>query len=185
MTSTNLLPNPPIHAGREPLLLERIGTPVGEMLLVTDGDGCLCAADFHDYEDRMLRLLRLYQPSGTLREGRAPNPVRDALAAYFAGETRALDRIAVQTGGTAFQQKAWRELRTIPAGQTMTYGQLAARIGAPKAVRAVGAANGANPVSIVVPCHRLIGANGRLTGYGGGLGRKRWLLAHEGAGEFL
>jgi methylated-DNA-[protein]-cysteine S-methyltransferase len=111
--------------------------------------------------------------------------MRDALAAYFAGEIGALDRIEVRTGGSAFQQKVWRALRTLPAGRTTSYGRLAARIGAPKAVRAVGAANGANPVSVVVPCHRLIGANGRLTGYGGGLDRKRWLLAHEGAGEFL
>lgn len=174
------------EAGHGPLLLDRIGTPIGEMLLVIDGDGCLCAADFHDYEHRMRRLLFLYQQGklGTLREGRAPNPVRDSLAAYFAGEIGALDRIEVRTGGTAFQQKVWRELRTLPAGQATTYGRLAARIGRPAAVRAVGAANGANPVNVVVPCHRLIGANGRLTGYGGGLDRKRWLLAHEGAGEF-
>ena len=173
------------EAGHGPLLIDRIGTPIGEMLLVVDGEGRLCAADFHDYEDRMLRLLRLYQPAGTLREGRAPNRVRDALAAYFAGEIGALDRIEVRTGGTDFQQRVWRALRTLATGQTTTYGRLAVRIGAPKAVRAVGAANGANPVSVVVPCHRLIGANGRLTGYGGGLDRKRWLLAHEGAGEFL
>jgi len=172
------------EAGHGPLLLDRIGTPIGEMLLVIDGEGSLCAADFHDYEDRMLRLLRLYQPSGALRPARAPDVMRDALAAYFAGETGALDRIEVRTGGSAFQQKVWRALRTLPAGRTTTYGRLAARIGAPKAIRAVGAANGANPVSVVVPCHRLIGANGRLTGYGGGLDRKRWLLAHEGAGDF-
>ncbi|MEZ5763271.1 MAG: methylated-DNA--[protein]-cysteine S-methyltransferase [Xanthobacteraceae bacterium] len=173
------------EAGHGPLLLDRIGTPIGEMLLVIDGEGSLCAADFHDYEDRMLRLLRLYQPAGALRPARAPDALRDSLAAYFAGEIGALDRIEVRTGGTAFQQKVWRELRTLPAGQATTYGRLAARIGRPAAVRAVGAANGANPVSVVVPCHRLIGANGRLTGYGGGLDRKRWLLAHEGAGEFL
>lgn len=173
------------EAGHGPLLIDRIDTPIGEMLLVIDGEGCLCAADFHDYEDRMRRLLHLYQPAGVLRPARAPNPLREALAAYFAGEIGALDRIEVRTGGTDFQQKVWRELRTLAAGQTTTYGRLAARIGAPKAVRAVGAANGANPVSVVVPCHRLIGANGRLTGYGGGLDRKRWLLAHEGAGEFL
>jgi methylated-DNA-[protein]-cysteine S-methyltransferase len=89
--------------------------------------------------------------------------------------------IAVDTGGTAFQQRVWKELRKIPAGRTVSYGCIAAAIGAPSAVRAVGAANGANPVGIVLPCHRVVGSNGQLTGYGGGLERKRWLLAHESA----
>jgi methylated-DNA-[protein]-cysteine S-methyltransferase len=96
------------------------------------------------------------------------------------GKLDAIDTIPVDTGGTDFQRTVWQALRGIPAGTTLSYGALAAKIGCPRSVRAVGHANGANPISVVIPCHRLIGADGTLTGYGGGLGRKRWLLAHEG-----
>jgi methylated-DNA-[protein]-cysteine S-methyltransferase len=101
--------------------------------------------------------------------------------AYFDGDVRALDALPVKTQGTAFQSEVWAALRAIPVGQTRSYGQLAAAIGRPSAVRAVGLANGSNPVGVIVPCHRVIGANGTLTGYAGGLERKRWLLAHEAA----
>jgi methylated-DNA-[protein]-cysteine S-methyltransferase len=162
--------------------LDRLPTPIGALLIVCDDAGRLRALDWEDYEPRMRRLLRLqYGREVELREGKAPQRVRDALNAYFSGEHAALDKIEVETGGTAFQRKLWTALRDIPAGRTSTYAALAQRIGAPKAVRAVGAANGANPISIVLPCHRVIGANSRLTGYGGGLSRKRWLLTHEGA----
>jgi methylated-DNA-[protein]-cysteine S-methyltransferase len=103
------------------------------------------------------------------------------MKAYFAGALKAIDSIAVATGGTDFQSKVWRALRKVPAGSTMSYGALAARIGHPAAIRATGAANGANPISIVVPCHRLVGSDGKLVKYGGGLMRKEWLLRHEGA----
>ena len=103
------------------------------------------------------------------------------LQRYFAGELAAIDTLPVQTGGTAFQREVWRALREIPCGGTVSYAELAERIGRPTAVRAVGLANGSNPVGIVVPCHRVIGANGSLTGYGGGIERKRWLLEHEGS----
>jgi O-6-methylguanine DNA methyltransferase len=106
--------------------------------------------------------------------------VRDAIAAYFAGDLTALDRVPVKTNGTTFQKDVWSALRSIPAGETVSYGALAARIGRPRAVRAVGLANGRNPVGVIVPCHRVIGANGTLTGYAGGVERKRALLAHEG-----
>jgi methylated-DNA-[protein]-cysteine S-methyltransferase len=102
------------------------------------------------------------------------------MRAYLAGELNALDRLPADAGGTPFQQEVWAALRTIPPGVTWSYKQLALRIGRPAAVRAVGLANGSNPIGIVVPCHRVIGANGTLTGYGGGLPRKRWLLEHEG-----
>jgi methylated-DNA-[protein]-cysteine S-methyltransferase len=164
--------------------LDRVATPIGAMLIVSDDDGQLRAADFHDYEERMHRLLRLnYRAKGgyALREGRAPASIRERIDAYYAGRLDAIDTIKVATGGTAFQQKVWRALRDIGAGKTETYGHLAARIGAADAVRAVGAANGANPIGVIVPCHRVIGANGSLTGYGGGIERKRWLLQHEGA----
>ena len=167
------------------LTLDRLASPVGEILLAVDAEGAVRALDFHDFEARMLRLLRRHYGEVVLTPGRAPEPVRQAVAAYFAGDLRALDGIAVKTGGTAFQRAVWQALRTIPAGETRSYGQLAAAIGAPTAVRAVGLANGANPVGVIVPCHRVVGANGTLTGYAGGVERKRWLLAHEAGGRLL
>jgi methylated-DNA-[protein]-cysteine S-methyltransferase len=107
--------------------------------------------------------------------------VEARLAGYFAGDTAALDGIDVELNGTPFQRRVWEALRGVPAGQTASYAEIARRIDAATAVRAVGAANGANPVAIVVPCHRIIGSSGSLTGYGGGLDRKQWLLRHEGA----
>jgi methylated-DNA-[protein]-cysteine S-methyltransferase len=164
------------------LHLDRLDTPIGIALLVTDDDGTLRAFDWAEYEARMRRLLaRHYGPDVQLEDGAAPQPLRTALQAYFAGDLRRLDDITCRTAGTPFQRSVWAALRTIPAGQTLSYGTLAARLGTPAAVRAVGLANGANPIGVVVPCHRVIGANGSLTGYGGGLERKRWLLAHEGA----
>ena len=165
------------------LILDRLASPVGEVLLVVDAGGAVRALDFHDYEDRLRRLLRLHYGAVVLTEGRAPEAVRRAVEAYFAGDLAAFDAIRVETGGTVFQRAVWRALRDIPAGETRTYGQLAQAVGSPKAVRAVGLANGANPVGVIVPCHRVIGANGTLTGYAGGLERKRWLLAHETAGR--
>ena len=165
----------------EILTLDRITTPVGEVLLVTDGEGAVRALDFLDYEARMMRLLGRHAPDAELVAGRAPEAVRGAVEAYFAGEAGALDGLVVKTGGTAFQRSVWAALRAIPAGETRSYGQLAMAIGSPKAVRAAGLANGQNPIAIIVPCHRVVGANGTLTGYAGGLERKKWLLAHEAA----
>lgn len=168
------------NAQPETLTLDRVATPVGEVLLVTDGDGAVRALDFADYEDRMTRLLARHAPGATVTEGRAPGTVRRAVEAWFGGDLTALDGLTVKTGGTDFQRTVWAALRAIPAGETRSYGQLAAAIGSPRAVRAAGLANGQNPVAVIVPCHRVIGANGTLTGYAGGLERKRWLLAHEG-----
>jgi methylated-DNA-[protein]-cysteine S-methyltransferase len=125
----------------------------------------------------------LRRPYGdvALRAGTVPGEIRDALAGYFSGDLAALDAIRWEVAGTPFQWAVWSALTMIPAGATTSYGALAASIGRPAAVRAVGAANGANPIAIVIPCHRLLGARRALTGYGGGLERKRWLLAHEGA----
>jgi methylated-DNA-[protein]-cysteine S-methyltransferase len=163
--------------------LSRIASPIGDMLLVTDALGRLRALDWVDHEERMNRLMaRHYQRDrARLSQGRPPDALRLALEAYFAGQLDAIDAVEVETNGTPFQKQAWAALRLIPAGRTASYAQQAARIGRPSAVRAVGLANGANPVGLVVPCHRVIGANGTLTGYGGGLERKRWLLTHEGA----
>lgn len=163
----------------EQAVLDRIATPVGEALVVTDAAGALLAFDFEDYEPRMRRLLARYHGDVALTAGRSP--ARPAVEAYFAGDLQALQPLPRRRAGTAFQQKVWDGLLTIPAGETLSYRGLAERIGAPTAVRAVGLANGANPIGVVVPCHRVIGVDGSLTGYGGGLPRKAWLLAHEGA----
>lgn len=163
------------------LRLDRLSSPIGDILLVTDETGTVRALDFHDHAPRMVRLLQRHYGSLKPETGHAPEAVRSALAGYFEGALQALNTVPWATGGSAFQTTVWRALTGIPAGQTLTYGALAARIGHPAAIRAVGAANGANPVAILAPCHRLIGANGALTGYAGGLERKAWLLAHEGA----
>ena len=162
------------------LTLDRIPSPVGDVLVVVDADGAVRALDFHDFEERMRRLLRRHYGEVALTPGRAPETVREAVRGYFSGDFSAFDGVEVRTGGTDFQRSVWKALRDIPAGETRSYGQLAAAIGTPKAVRAVGLANGANPVGVIVPCHRVIGSSGKLTGYAGGLERKRWLLAHEG-----
>jgi methylated-DNA-[protein]-cysteine S-methyltransferase len=163
------------------LRLDRMKTPIGEALLVTDADGCLRLLDWSDYESRLQTLLRRQYGAVDLAPGRAPADMRRAIDDYFDGDLPSLRTIAWRTGGTPFQRKVWQALCAIPAGTTMSYGALAAQLGMPRAMRAVGLANGSNPVSVVVPCHRVIGADGTLTGYGGGLPRKRWLLTHEGA----
>jgi methylated-DNA-[protein]-cysteine S-methyltransferase len=163
------------------LLIDRIDTPRGELLLVADHDGNLRAIDWHDYESRMYRLLRLHYGADGFRlaPSRNPSGLSDSVRSYFTGNLNAIDTLPVLTTGTPFQREVWHALRSIPCGTTITYASLAQRIGRPAAVRAVGLANGANPVSIVVPCHRVVGSNGSLTGYGGGIERKAWLLAHE------
>jgi len=160
--------------------LDRLPTPIGTALLVTDADGVLRALDWEDFEMRMKELLRLQYGAVILKEARSPEDLRAALSGYFKGDLDRLDTIRWRVAGTAFQHRVWTELPLIPAGTTMSYGALAAQIDKPKAVRAVGHANGSNPISVVLPCHRLIGANGALVKYGGGLQRKRWLLEHEG-----
>jgi len=161
------------------LVLDRLETPIGTALLVTDEAGVLRAFNWTDYEDRMNAWIARRYPGAVLREGRSP--VRSAMTAYFAGDVRALAAVPWHAVGTAFQRTVWSALCSIPAGETWSYAQLAQVVGRPTAVRAVGLANGSNPVALVVPCHRVIGSSGALTGYGGGLHRKRWLLAHEGA----
>lgn len=169
----------------EKLSLDRLQTPIGAALIVSDSEGRLRALDWEDYEARMLRLLHLHYGNGVnLESGRGPVKVIRALEAYFAGELESIAEIECRSEGTPFQQSVWAALREIPAGKTLSYGELAVWIKRPAAVRAVGNANGSNPISVVVPCHRVIGADGSLTGYGGGIERKRWLLRHEGI-EYL
>lgn len=140
----------------------------------------MCALDWEDYEHRMRELLRLQHGAVELRAQPAPNDIHEALSDYFDGDLARLATIRWRVAGTPFQRKVWTALATIPPGTTLSYGALATRLDSPKAVRAVGHANGANPISVVLPCHRLIGADGSLVKYGGGLARKRWLLRHEG-----
>ena len=163
------------------LTIDRMSTPVGVALIVTDEDDYLRLFQWEDEGGRREHLVRRYYPSAKIVEGRAPPAIRNAIVAYFAGRIDALNGIKWRSVGTDFQQTVWRALCDIPVGVTISYGELARRIGKPKAMRAVGLANGANPNGLIVPCHRVIGANGTLTGYGGGLHRKRWLLKHEGA----
>jgi methylated-DNA-[protein]-cysteine S-methyltransferase len=161
------------------LYTDRIDTPLGSLVIVTH-EQQLCVVGFGDSPEHETKLRQRFGP---LRLVPTPNPhgFSDLFRAYFAGEVTALDRIPVNPGGTPFQQQVWLALRGIPAGSTLAYGELAARLGNRAASRAVGHANSQNPVAIVLPCHRVIGANATLTGYAGGLDRKRWLLRHEGA----
>jgi methylated-DNA-[protein]-cysteine S-methyltransferase len=160
-----------------------IASPTGEMMIVTDHDGTLRALEWCDLHDRMTRLFARQYKGQTINliRGAAPTRIRKALTAYFDGTLNALDDLPTQVGGTEFQRAVWTALRTIPVGETRSYLDIAKAIGNPKGVRAIGLANGANPIGIVVPCHRVIGTNGSMTGYGGGLERKQWLLKHEGA----
>ena len=148
------------------LLVNRMETPIGEMLIVADLEGNLRAVDWTEHEERMRRFLRIhYGKDGfTLDPTRNPSKLTDAIGSYFAGEVRAIDTLPIETAGTPFQREVWRELRQISCGTTISYAKLAERIGRPSAVRAVGLANGSNPIGVVVPCHRVIGNNGSLTG---------------------
>lgn len=163
--------------------VETMDSPVGRLLLVTDDAERLRAVDWATHEDRLRRRLDRHYGKGAtaLAAATTPTTCAAALARYFAGDLTALGRIRVETRGTAFQRAVWAALRDIPCGTTVSYGEIARRIDRPVAVRAVGLANNANPIAIVVPCHRVVGADGSLTGYGGGLANKRWLLAHESA----
>jgi O-6-methylguanine DNA methyltransferase len=162
------------------LTLDTFNSPLGPILLAGDSVQ-LHAVEFADHEARMNRLLAHHNRADcTLEPGRILS-ARQAFEAYFDGKLDALDDLSVASIGTPFQRAVWTMLRTIPAGTTWSYARLASEIGRPSAVRAVGLANGANPAAIVVPCHRVVGASGALTGYAGGVDRKRWLLSHEDA----
>lgn len=158
---------------------EKISSPVGELLLLADAAGLLRVLEFHDASDRWRPLLARSFREAELVEKADAFGHASTMRRYFEGEIDVIDTIKVKAAGSAFQLAVWKALRRIPAGATTSYGAIAKQLGRPEASRAVGLANGANPIAIVVPCHRVIGADGSLTGYGGGLERKRWLLAHE------
>ena len=162
-----------------PLETATVETPAGPFWLAAR-NGALVAAAFGGSVPRLLaRLEARFGPLEVL-EADDPAGAATALRRFLAGDLAAVDSVPVDLGGTPFQRDVWTALRAIPPGSTITYAELALRVGRPGAARAVGAANGANPVSVVVPCHRVVGKDG-LRGYAGGLARKEWLLAHEGA----
>jgi methylated-DNA-[protein]-cysteine S-methyltransferase len=163
------------------LRVNRLKTPIGVMVIIEDREDNLRAVDWTDHESRMLELLRLhYGKNGfRLEADSTPTEAVSTLDRYFEGDLAAIDSLPVKTAGTLFQRQVWRALRNIPCGTTTTYARLAQQIGRPKSSRAVGLANGSNPIGVVIPCHRVIGSNGSLTGYGGGIERKLWLLKHE------
>lgn len=160
------------------LEMSELKTPIGTLRLVANGER-LCALGFTDRWPQLERALEHRFSTVVLQPKKDRGGAWSRLAAYFEGELSALEGIEVDTCGTAFQEQVWRALRRIEAGRTISYSELAHAAGHPRAVRAVGAANAANPVSIVVPCHRVIRSDGELCGYGGGVERKRWLLSHE------
>ncbi len=156
-----------------------IETPCGALSIVFDDQETLLHLDFPDQGERQHRLLsRRFKKFELVK--RQSRVIRSCLEAYMAGDYAALAKISCAPGGTPFQRRVWQALQTIPVGQAISYRDLAIKIGNPKAVRAVARANALNPISLIYPCHRVIGANGRLTGYAGGLERKSWLLNHEG-----
>lgn len=157
---------------------DEFDSPIGRILFASNADG-ICALDYGGYQERMENLLARRFGNFEFRHGRDPWHLQPALRSYFDGRVGALDQVPVSLGGTAFQEEVWAALREIAAGSTTTYGNLAKRLGRPQAARAVGHANSLNPVAIIVPCHRVIGASSALTGYAGGLQRKEWLLRHE------
>lgn len=181
-TSVSCAHAPAAHAASAAVELatDRVACDLGSVVVVAR-DRHIVAAQFDDQRDRMMRSLTARYGPVRLVPARDPFGISGRIAAYLSGDLRAIDDISVDPGGTSFQQAVWVALRRIPAGGTVTYAAMAQTIGRPTAVRAVGAANARNPIAIVIPCHRMIGSDGSLTGYGGGLARKRWLLAHEGA----
>lgn len=155
-------------------LTDTLPSPVGELSYLTTSDGKLKALSWDPSH-----VERVAQSLGGDTRAKNPAGITDLLTAYFDGELTALERIACDGEGTEFQRSVWAQLRLIPAGKTDSYGAIAHRVGNAKAFRAVGMANRTNPIAIVVPCHRVIGKDGSLTGYAGGFERKKILLAHE------
>lgn len=164
------------------LLEDKITTPLGPLWVLCDEQYRLRAVEWEEHSDRMEQLLAIHYRTTGYQRISATNPggLSQKLRDYFDGDLNVIEDLPTETAGTPFQREVWKMLRSIPCGQVMFYGQLAGALNRAGAARAVGAANGSNPVSIVVPCHRVIGSNGLLTGYAGGVARKEWLLRHEG-----
>ncbi len=161
-----------------------LATPIGPLAIAANGPR-VCLVHFGPMDESVRLSLARWYPDAAIESSGDPGGAVQALTRYFGGELESLDALEVELNGTPFQRRVWEALRTVPAGSTSSYAAQARCVGSPAAVRAVGAANGANPIAIVLPCHRIIGSNGSLTGYGGGLDRKRWLLDHEGVTRTL
>ncbi|MDQ3071033.1 MAG: methylated-DNA--[protein]-cysteine S-methyltransferase [Acidobacteriota bacterium] len=159
----------------------QLESPIGALTCLVR-EQVLVGVEFEGGRGATVEYVRRRFPGEAERDAREAGGVRAAFEKYFGGDASALDTLPVDPGGTPFQSKVWLALREIAAGETWSYQQLAERVGSAAAVRAVGAANGANPIPLVLPCHRVIGKNGKLVGYGGGMDRKVWLLRHERAG---
>ena len=166
------------------IALATVDSPIGELTVAARGSR-VCLVHFGPVSEYVRSAVATWYPDAAVAFADDPAGVVSVLIRYFGGDLASLDEVEVELHGTPFQQRVWNALRTVPAGTTTSYADLAGRVGSPSAVRAVGAANGANPVAVVLPCHRIIGSNGSLTGYGGGLDRKRWLLHHEGVSPSL
>lgn len=170
-----------MHDRDDRLIAETIDSPIGALVVAQDATGALRMVEFADRPARIARWTR--RPSGGGGRNVAPGAlsagIKEAFAGYFRGDLGALRDLSVRLDGTIFQNAVWTALCQIAPGETLAYSAFAERLGRPQAARAVGHANGANPLSIVVPCHRLVGADGSLTAYGGGIERKRWLIDHE------
>ena len=164
------------------LTLSRIESPIGPLALACDKAGYLRGLSF---EDGLIKAMRREYPGAAMAEGAAPEAVSGAVAAYFDGDREALTRVAWSlvgaVAGDGFQARVWRALAAVPAGQTIGYGEMARRAGEPGAAQAAGVALNRNPIPLVLACHRVVGADGAMVGFGGGLERKTWLLRHEGA----
>lgn len=164
------------------LFKQEISTPLGPMVALASEEA-LCCLEFRSKKRMSLlkqRLNNWYPSSKVLKKTNGIlEQVKVQLAKYFDGDTMALNFLKTEAPGTDFEKKVWKQLRKIPAGEVVSYSQVAKKIGKPKAARAVGGASRRNPLSLIVPCHRVVGASGKLTGYGGGLPQKNWLLKHE------
>ena len=160
------------------LILSQLESPIGALGLATDAEGVVRGVSFGD---GLAPAMRRAYPAAALEEGPAPEAVAATLAAYFGGARDALEGMRWAVEGDHFNARVWRELARVPAGSTISYGEMARRAGEPGAAQAAGVALNRNPIPLILPCHRVIGADGALVGFGGGIARKEWLLRHEGA----
>ncbi|MGH7552107.1 MAG: methylated-DNA--[protein]-cysteine S-methyltransferase [Longimicrobiales bacterium] len=165
-------------AGVSVLWVDEVRPPLGTLTMVA-ADDALCALAYPAARSRMLARIRSRFPGVVLKRRRDPKGYATRVRAYFSRDLGALDGIAVDCGGTSFEEQVWKAVRATPAETTTTYLEIAEVVGHPRAVRAVGGANACNPACLVIPCHRMIGSDGHLKGYAGGISRKRWLLEHE------
>ena len=161
------------------LYKDEYSSPIGEIIVINDGSS-IVYLDFKDCKERITRLLTKRYRNFEIAESSNFFQIIERLKGYFNKDWTTFDDLKLSTGGTLFQKRVWSDLQAIPRGEVISYAQLANNVGNEKAVRAVASSNARNPLSIVIPCHRVIGKDGSLRGYAGGVSRKQWLLEHEG-----